>query len=198
MKNKGSLAALVALASAIVALLAMRGAWLSSPGGFAMVSERSLRELGWEVEADLRPADQIAAEITNMFGLAPKRLGRGVAIAAWDPASAGVTEIHKARIAGIQQVIYPLVSPVEARQACEGLRHHLPKQIHMPLELEEVRSISIANGRGYLLVAQDQVGKTVWLIGCRASTLTILSIFSPNPDVPRELLPHLQSVVLGR
>lgn len=206
MKRRGFLGALIALLPAVVALLATQEVGPSLPGGFALVSEPSLRALGWEVEADPHEAEWLVAEIANRLGLAPDRPGEGVSMLVWQqPDSAGVVEIRQARIALIGQVLYTFASPAEARRACEALPHRLIEWQYDPQEEvhPEVRSFPIAGGRGHLVVNQTPFdtkmlfARSLWLIGCRGSAVMLLGILSTHPQVPLELLPHLQSMVLG-
>ncbi|WP_322798731.1 hypothetical protein [Thermoflexus sp.] len=195
MKRKGFWAALIVLLLVIAALLATREAQPSPPSGFALVSEPSLRELGWEIEVDPRHAEWVVAEIARLLSPAPNRPGSGVSMLVWHPDSVGITDLHRVRVAGIFQALYPFASAAEAQRACKALPRRLSEW--QQASAEEVRPLSIARGRGHLVVLQTEYVRSFFLIGCRGSALTVLWIASPNPQVPSELLPRLQSMVVG-
>ncbi|WP_322798730.1 hypothetical protein [Thermoflexus sp.] len=198
MRRKGFLAALIALLPVVVALLATRGAWPSPPGGFAMVSEPSLRALGWEVEADPRAGDAAVAETANLLNLAPDQPGKGVVMVVWDLDSVGVTDSRQARVAGIVQVLYHYASAREAWRVCEALPHRLVEWLQKNAEEVRLLPLSIARGRGHLAAVRGPSGvHSLWLAGCRGSAVTVLAIVSLNPQLPSELMPHLQPIVLG-
>ncbi|MCS7352247.1 MAG: hypothetical protein RMM10_12135 [Anaerolineae bacterium] len=144
---------------------------------------------------DSRHADWMVAEIVRLLSSVPNGPIKAVSMLVWHPDSVGVVEFRRARIAGIHQSLYTFASPAEARRACEALPRRLPEWQHA--SLEEVRPLSMARGRGHLAVLQTLYVRSVWLVGCRGSTLMLLGILSENPQVPSELLPRLQSMVVG-
>lgn len=157
----------------------------SSPGEFALLSEQFFKEMGWEVETDSRPADHIAANVADVLGLPRDRPGKGIYMLAWKPASA--------QIAGVIQILYAFSSSLTAEAACNALFQNLPNRLGTPLL--RTRPVPIVNGHGQLLVTQDPIGQAVWLIGCRASSVTVLGILSADPEVSRELLQRLQPII---
>ncbi|MDW8064407.1 MAG: hypothetical protein RMK32_02090, partial [Anaerolineae bacterium] len=117
----------------------------------------------------------------------------------WDLDSVGVTDSRQARVAGIVQVLYHYASAREAQRACEALPHRLMRQLQEAAGEVRLLPLSIARGRGHLLAVRGSSNVySLWLAGCRGSAVTVLWIVSLNPQLPSELMPHLQSMVLGK
>ncbi|MCS6963717.1 hypothetical protein [Thermoflexus sp.] len=183
--------------SLLITAFPVRGGEPFPADGLLLLSEGSLKELGWEVEVDPR-ADTAVTEIANLLNPAPDQPGKGVVIVVWDLDSVGVTDSRQARVAGIVQVLYHYASAREAQRACEALPHRLMRQLQEAAGEVRLLPLSIARGRGHLLAVRGSSDVySLWLAGCRGSAVTVLWIVSLNPQLPSELMPHLQSMVLG-